>query len=311
MRILFAGTPDFSVVALEALLQTGRVPVAVLSQPDRPSGRGRSLTASPVKQRAQTAGIPVHQPATLRTADAYDLITDFQADLMVVVAYGLILPQTILDLPVQGCWNIHASLLPRWRGAAPIQRAIEAGDDETGVCIMQMEAGLDTGPVLHRDRTPITATDTAGSLHDRLAVLGAKALTDALDRLERGTLPAAVAQAETGVCYANKLKKPEAQLDWSLSATILERKVRAYNPWPVAWVELGGERVRVWKAAVVEQGGAESARSIVAGTIVRADKGGIDIATAAGFLRLLEVQRPGKRRMPVADYLNARPLACG
>jgi methionyl-tRNA formyltransferase len=304
LRILFAGTPDFAVPALQGLVDAGHTPLAVLTQPDRPAGRGRRVQASPVKTRAIDNGITVLQPTTLRDAGAVEQLAGYRADLMVVAAYGLILPQAVLDLPRFGCWNIHASLLPRWRGAAPIQRAILAGDDESGVCIMRMEAGLDTGPTYLCQRTPISAQDTGGSLHDRLATLGAEALLDCVKRLLDGSLPAPRAQHHRRATYAHKLDKDEARIDWSRPAEEIERLVRAFNPWPVAWCELAGERLRVWAAQVIGTR-RELGRP---GQIMAADEAGIDICAGSGGVRLLEVQRPGGRRMPVADFLRARPI---
>jgi methionyl-tRNA formyltransferase len=304
LRILFAGTPEFSVPALEALAESGRVPIAVLTQPDRPSGRGRKIVASPVKQCAADRGITVWQPASLRDENVQQALADLNADLMVVVAYGLILPQAVLDLPRHGCWNIHASLLPRWRGAAPIQRTIEAGDTETGVCIMRMEAGLDTGPVYRRERIPIAPEDTGGSLHDKLSTLGAEALMHCLGQLEQGTLPEPEPQNDALATYARKLDKAEARIDWSEPADMIARKVRAFNPWPVAWCEVGGARLRVWQAL-----GLGASTDVPAGTIQAAGDDGIDVATGRGVLRLLEVQRPGGRPMSAAAYLHAHPIA--
>ena len=302
LRILFAGTPEFAAVPLRAMLAEGYAPAAVLTQPDRRAGRGRELQASPVKQAAIAAGIPVYQPASLRGAEAAETIATLAPDLMVVVAYGQILPANLLDIPAHGCWNIHASLLPRWRGAAPIQRAIEAGDRETGVCIMQMDAGLDTGPVLHRVSTLLDGSETGGSLHDRLAELGARSLLECLRRLAAGERLEAVPQAPTGVSYARKLDKDEAQIDWSAPAELLERRVRAFNPWPVAWCSIGEERVRVWRADHLQQ------RHDCAPGAVLASDSGIDVATGCEVLRLLELQPPGKRRMSAAEFLRARRL---
>lgn len=301
LRILFAGTPDFSVPALRRLIADGLPPVAVLSQPDRPAGRGRHLQAGPVKRSAAMAGIPVHQPVTLRDAAARELVSKLEPDLMIVVAYGLILPAEILHLPRHGCWNVHASLLPRWRGAAPIQRAIEAGDSESGVCIMQMDEGLDTGPVIHRLSVQLAEQETGGSLHDALAELGASALLECVHKLSRGESLEARPQPDSGISYARKLEKAEAQIDWSTQAEVLERRIRAFNPWPVAWCMVGGERTRIWKSCVVAKD--HESRP---GTVLATGKYGIDIATGKQVLRLLELQRPGKRRMSAADYLNAK-----
>lgn len=303
LRILFAGTPEFAVVPLEELADAGFRPTAVLTQPDRPAGRGREQRASPVKQAALARDIPVHQPASLRTAAARELVASLAPDLMVVVAYGLLLPEDILRIPPFGCWNIHASLLPRWRGAAPIQRAIEAGDAETGVSIMQMDAGLDTGPVIQRQSIPLVGDETGGSLHDQLAALGAKALLSCVRRLAAGETLAATRQSGQGVTYAAKLEKSEAEIDWNAPAAILERRIRAFNPWPVAWSMIGAERTRIWRAAVVDRECAAPP-----GTVLASGREGIDVATGSRILRLLELQPPGKRRMSAPDYLNARPL---
>jgi len=303
IRILFAGTPDFSVPPLQRLIDEGIPPIAVLTQPDRPAGRGRQLAAGPVKQAAIASGIPVHQPSTLRNPAAHDLIADLQPDLMIVVAYGLLLPADILQLPKHGCWNIHASLLPRWRGAAPIQRAIEAGDRESGVCIMQMDTGLDTGPVLLRRSITLDPMETGGSLHDRLANLGAEAIYECVQRLRNGERLNAQPQPGSEITYAKKLEKAEAQIDWAESAELLERRIRAFNPWPVAWCMVGSERIRIWRACLICED-----HQALPGTVLKAGKQGIDIATGKQVLRLLELQRPGKRRMSAADYLNATRL---
>ena len=302
LRIVFAGTPEFSVPCLRAVMAADVDVVAVYTQPDRPAGRGRKLAPSPVKQAAIDAGIRVEQPESLRDADAQARLRELSPDLLIVVAYGLILPRKVLAIPRLGCWNVHASRLPRWRGAAPIQRAILAGDSETGVDLMQMEAGLDTGPVLLRARTPIAADETGGSLHDRLSLLGADLLGDGLRRLLDGTLPAPTAQDESGVTYAHKLEKAEAKLDWSLSATQLERQVRAFNPWPIAEADIAGEHLRIHAAVALNESHDVTPGSLIA---VRAD--GIDIATGNGALRVLAVQRAGGRRIEVRDWLNARP----
>ncbi|HJS35278.1 MAG TPA: methionyl-tRNA formyltransferase [Pseudoxanthomonas sp.] len=300
MRIVFAGTPAFAVPSLRAAHAHHEV-VAVYTQPDRPAGRGRGLTPSPVKLEAIQRGIPVLQPLSLRKKSTQDALREMQPDVMIVVAYGLILPQAVLDIPQYGCWNVHASLLPRWRGAAPIQRAIEAGDTETGVCLMQMEAGLDTGPVLLAQSMPIGPDDTGGQLHDRLSDLGAQVLRDALGLLRAGVRLPPHPQAEEGVVYAHKLDKAEARLDWSQPAEVLARKVRAFNPWPVAEAQVAGERLRIHGAVVVDQ-----AHGAAPGTLLTAGRQGLDIACGDGVLRLRVVQREGGKAITAADYLNAR-----
>ena len=300
LRIVFAGTPEFALPSLRAAARHGEI-VAVYTQPDRPAGRGRQLTASPVKQAAVNSGWPVRQPTTLKTLEARHALAALKPDVMVVVAYGLLLPPKILAIPQQGCWNVHASLLPRWRGAAPIQRAIEAGDAQTGVCLMRMDAGLDTGPVMLSQTTPIDPDDTGGSLHNRLAELGAEVLSDGLTLLRAGMRPVARPQAEAGATYARKLEKSEARLDWNASAIVLERKVRAYTPWPIAEAVVDGERLRIHEAQALAL-----QHDAVPGTVLAASRDGLDIACAEGALRLTVVQREGGRAMPVADYLNAR-----
>jgi methionyl-tRNA formyltransferase len=306
LRLVFAGTPDFAVPGLRACLDAGVEVAAVYTQPDRPAGRGRKLLPSPVKQAALAAGIPVEQPESLQSPDAQRRLRSYAPDLMVVIAYGLILPRAVLAIPRLGCWNLHASLLPRWRGAAPIQRAILAGDAETGVCLMQMEAGLDTGPVLLREATPIRADDTGGSLHDRLAGIGALVLTEGLRCAAANERQRATPQPEAGVTHAQKLDKTEAKLDFTRPAIELERKVRAFDPWPVAEAELAGERVRVWRAQA-RNAGTENGERGTPGQIVAASKHGIDIACGQGVLRILKLQRAGGRVISAADYLNARP----
>jgi len=306
MKIVFAGTPAFAVSSLRAAARHHEV-VAVYTQPDRPAGRGRGLAPSPVKLEAIARGIPVFQPENLKSPEAQQQLRDLQPDLMVVVAYGLILPKAVLAIPTHGCWNVHASLLPRWRGAAPIQRAIQAGDAETGVCLMQMEAGLDTGPVLLHQSLPIQAGDTGGQLHDRLAELGAQVLSDGLGLLRAGIKPVARPQPEAGVTYAHKLDKAEARLDWGDDAQALARTVRAFNPWPIAEATLAGERVRIHGAIALpdNQGRAP-------GTLLAASREGIDIACGQGALRLRVLQREGGKAITAADYLNARrDLAVG
>ncbi len=306
MKIVFAGTPEFAVASLRAAARHQEV-VGVYTQPDRPAGRGRGLMPSPVKLEAIARGIPVFQPESLKTAEAQQQLRDLQPDLMVVVAYGLILPKAVLAIPTHGCWNVHASLLPRWRGAAPIQRAIQAGDAETGVCLMQMEAGLDTGPVVLRQHTPIQAGELGGSLHDRLAELGAQVLSDGLGLLRAGLKPIAQPQPEQGVTYAHKLDKAEARLDWSQDAQVLERTVRAFNPWPIAEAQLAGERVRIHGAVALADNQGKAP-----GTLLAAGRDGIDIACGQGALRLRVLQREGGKAITAADYLNARrDLAVG
>jgi len=302
-KLVFAGTPDFAVPGLRACIEAGEV-VAVYTQPDRPAGRGRKLAPSPAKQAALAAGIPVEQPESLKTSEAQARLRDYAPDLMVVIAYGLILPRKVLTIPRLGCWNVHASLLPRWRGAAPIQRAILAGDAETGVCLMQMEPGLDTGPVLLSEATPIRADHTGGTLHDRLAEMGAQVLAAGLRQVIAGGTLHATPQPETGATYAHKLEKSEAELDFSRPAVELERKVRAFDPWPVAEAVLAGERVRVWAASALPATLEHAGKS--PGAIVSASKLGIDIACGEGVLRILKLQRAGGRVVDATDYVNAR-----
>ncbi len=299
LRVVFAGTPEFALPCLEACRAAADV-LAVYTQPDRPAGRGRRLAPSPVKRAALAAGLPVRQPETLKDSSAVDRLAADAPDLLVVVAYGLILPKTVLGLPRFGCWNVHASLLPRWRGAAPIQRALLAGDEETGVDLMQMRAGLDTGPILLERRTPITTHDTAASLHDRLAALGADVLAEGLARLANGEALAAVEQSADDATYAHKLDKAEARLDWNEPAMSLARKVRAFYPWPVAEAEIDGDRVRIFAAEAI----AESTDAAPGSRLARADT--LDVATGAGVLRIHELQRAGGRRIAARDWLNAR-----
>ena len=300
MRIVFAGTPDFAVPCLRAAAQRGEV-VAVYTQPDRPAGRGRELTPSPVKREALLRGIPVLQPENFRSAESKAALRALKPDLMVVVAYGLILPQSVLDIPTYGCWNVHASLLPRWRGAAPIQRAIEAGDAESGVCLMQMEKGLDTGPVLLSQSLEIGAGDTGGQLHDRLAELGARVLSDGLGLLRAGIRPVPRPQPAEGVTYAHKLDKTEARLDWSRPAVELANKVRAFNPWPMAEAVVAGERLRLHGAVALDE-----THGTAPGTLLRAGRDGLDVACGSGVLRIRVLQRDGGKAITAADYLNGR-----
>jgi methionyl-tRNA formyltransferase len=301
VRILFAGTPPFAAAALEALADAGHDVVLVLTQPDRPAGRGMKLTPSAVKQAALVRGLPVYQPTSLKTPEAQAAIAATGADAMVVAAYGLILPQAVLDLPRFGCLNIHASLLPRWRGAAPIQRAILAGDTETGITIMQMDAGLDTGAMLSKTVVPIRDTDTAASLHDALAAAGATAIVTVLANY--ATLTPEV-QDDSQATYAAKLSKDEAQLDWKLPADVLARAVRAYNPVPGAWTLLDSAPLKIWSAQATSGTG-------VAGEVLRADADQLLIACGSGALALLEIQPAGSKRMAAAAFLAGRPLAAG
>lgn len=304
MRLVFAGTPDFAVPALDALIAAGHEIVAVYTQPDRPAGRGRKLAPSPVKQRALEHGIPVEQPESLKNPEGRTALAAYHPDVMIVVAYGLLLPQAVLDIPAHGCLNIHASLLPRWRGAAPIQRAIAAGDTETGVGIMRMEKGLDTGPVLLERRIPIDAAETGGSLHDKLAALGAEAIVEALVNL---TTLDARPQDDSKATYAHKLTKQEAALDWSKSAIELARQVRAFDPWPVAFTIFNHETLRIWSAEALPL----SAKKFTPGEIASATVDGIDLATGEGLLRITRLQPPGKRPMNVAEFLNGHAVAVG
>ena len=306
MRVIFAGTPPFAAAALEALADAGHDIVLVLTQPDRPAGRGMKLTPSAVKQAALARGLPVYQPASLKTPESQAELAAAGADVMVVAAYGLLLPQAVLDLPRLGCLNIHASLLPRWRGAAPIQRAILAGDVETGVTIMQMDAGLDTGAMLTKAAVPIRETDTAASLHDALATVGAAAIVAALANYP-ALLPET--QDEAQATYAAKLSKDEAKLDWSLSAEALARAVRAYNPAPGAWTLLDGEPLKIWAAQAVAGAGRE--RSCEPGEVLRAEADQLVVACGGGALAVQELQPAGSRRMSAAAFLAGRPLAPG
>ncbi|WP_337023694.1 MULTISPECIES: methionyl-tRNA formyltransferase [unclassified Pantoea] len=299
LKIIFAGTPDFAARHLDALLASEHQVVGVFTQPDRPSGRGNKLTPGPVKVLAQAHDVPVFQPKSLKPEENQQLVADLQADIMVVVAYGLILPKAVLDMPRLGCINVHGSLLPRWRGAAPIQRSLWAGDSETGVTIMQMDVGLDTGDMLHKLSCPITPEDTSASLYDKLAELGPQGMLDTLDLLASGKAQPEV-QDEALVSYAEKLSKEEARLDWSLSAAQLERCIRAFNPWPVSFFLIEDQPVKVWQASVLPHQNKQP------GEIIHADKNGIQIATADGVLNLLSLQPAGKKAMSAQDLLNSR-----
>jgi methionyl-tRNA formyltransferase len=298
LRIVFAGTPEFAAEHLKALLDSPHQIVAVYSQPDRPAGRGQKLAASPVKQLAVQHQITVLQPQSLRDPAAQAELAALKPDLMLVVAYGLILPQAVLDIPRLGCINSHASLLPRWRGAAPIQRAIEAGDSESGVTVMQMEAGLDTGPMLLKVRTPIAADDTGGTLHDRLASLGPQAVLEAIAGLAAGSLIGEV-QDDSLATYAHKLNKDEARLDWGRPAVELQRLVRAFHPWPICHSTLNGEALKVHAAELGEGSGAP-------GTLLAADKQGLTVACGQGALRLTRLQLPGGKALNFSDLYNSR-----
>ncbi len=300
MRLIFAGTPEFAAAALRALIAAGHSIPLVLTQPDRPAGRGMKLKASPVKEVALAHGLPVAQPENLKTEEARRPIVEAAADLMVVAAYGLILPQAALDLPRLGCVNIHASLLPRWRGAAPIHRAIEAGDGETGITLMQMDRGLDTGAMLVKSTLPILDTDTTGSLHDKLAELGAREIVALLPRLATGAVPAE-SQDDSLATYAKKIGKDDARLDWSRPAVELDRRIRAFNP---AHALLGGESLKIWRARRVEGAGAP-------GTVLAVGKDGPRIACGEGALELIELQKPGGKRMEVAAFLAGTSIKVG
>ncbi|HVK94665.1 MAG TPA: methionyl-tRNA formyltransferase [Noviherbaspirillum sp.] len=314
MKIIFAGTPEFAAVALKALHGAGFDIPLVLTQPDRPAGRGMQLQASPVKQFAQLQGIAVAQPVSLRldgkypdvAQDAHVLLRETSPDVMVVAAYGLILPRSVLDIPKYGCINIHASLLPRWRGAAPIHRAIEAGDAETGVTIMQMEEGLDTGPMLSMQHLPIAPDDTTGILHDKLAELGGRMIVDALHKLESGLLTA-IPQPDAGAIYAAKIAKEEAALDFNQSADVLARKVRAFNPFPGAVAVFNGVPVKLWQAQALPT----SVDAPIGQVLAASAQEGVLIATGSGVLCVHELQKPGGKRLPAAEFLKGFPLEGG
>ena len=317
MRVIFAGTPEFAATALAAIHEAGHEIVLVLTQPDRPAGRGMQLHASAVKQYALAHNIPVAQPVSLRldgkypavAAEAHTLLHSTPHDVMVVAAYGLILPLSVLNIPPLGCLNIHGSLLPRWRGAAPIHRAIEVGDPETGITIMQMEEGLDTGPMLLAERVAIADTDTTGSLHDTLAALGGNLIVQALQRLALGELPATV-QPELGITYAAKISKEEAALDWVLSAESLSRKIRAFNPFPGTHTQFGDKTIKVFHARALPPAAYDD--TPVPGEILSASANdGIIVACGTGCLQLTELQKPGGKRLPAAEFLQGFPLSVG
>lgn len=310
MRIIFAGTPEFAATNLQALLNAGHDIIAVYTQPDRPAGRGRKLKPGPVKALALEHNIPVFQPLTLKDPAAQQELNALKADLMIVVAYGLLLPQVVLDMPRLGCINVHASLLPRWRGAAPIQRALLAGDEATGVTLMQMDAGLDTGAMLLKTHCPITSTDTSASLHNKLAQQGGDALLELLPSLLKSEVTAE-AQDEAEATYAAKLSKEEAQINWHLPAQDIDRTIRGFNPWPVAWFKEGEEVIRVWQAEVVIETQvmieAKALNSAAAGTLVAVVKDGLIVACGDGFLKITRLQLAGRPQMQVSDLLNGNP----
>ncbi|MEQ1591191.1 MAG: methionyl-tRNA formyltransferase [Thiobacillaceae bacterium] len=300
MRLIFAGTPEFAAAALNALHDAGHTIALVLTQPDRPAGRGMKLNPSAVKRAAERLGLPLSQPTSLKTEGAQDELRAVHADLMIVAAYGLILPQAVLDIPKFGCLNIHASLLPRWRGAAPIQRAILAGDGETGITIMQMDAGLDTGAMLLKHALPIDPSDTAGSLHDKLAQIGATSIVEALTRL--GSL-SPQKQDEALATYAAKISKAEAKLDWQQDAFLLARQIRAYNPFPGAFTTLNDEIIKIWRAEVVDAEGGQP------GEMMLSDRNGVMVACGTGALKLLDVQPAGGKSMSVSAFAAGRALS--
>jgi len=313
LRLGFAGTPQFAVAALDALARSRHTLAVVFTKPDRPAGRGQAVQASPVKQRAAALGIPVLQPVTFKTPEAQSALRQFALDALVVVAYGLILPAGVLAAPRLGCFNIHASLLPRWRGAAPIHRALLAGDATTGITIMRMEAGLDTGPMLAVRTLPIAADDTAGTLHDRLALAGGELIVDTLDSLAAGTVEA-VPQPAVGVTYADKINKAEAHIDWNSDAHEVVRQVRAFNPWPIAESRLEGVQLRVWEAELAPRGaddapaGLAEAAAVVPGTVLAATNAGIDVACGSGVVRIVKLQLAGRRPLAAGEFIKAHPL---
>ena len=305
MKVIFAGTPDFAAAALKAIAAASFEIPLVLTQPDRPKGRGMQLAPSPVKQAALELGLRVAQPEKLRNnAEALQMLKEVEADVMVVAAYGLILPQDVLDAPKHGCLNIHASLLPRWRGAAPIQRAIEAGDAETGVCIMQMDIGLDTGGVVSEHRYAIQPTDTANEVHNALMNLGAEAIVADLQQLKAEGRLKSIKQPEEGVTYAQKLSKEEARIDWNESAAVIERKIRAFNPVPAAWIEYQGKPMKIWRAEAVAQQGR-------AGEVLSCSADGLVVACGENALKITELQPSGSKRMPIAAFAAGHKIEVG
>jgi len=304
MDIIFCGTPEFSVPPLADLVAAGHNIKAVFTQPDRRKGRGQQMQKTAVKNEAEKHGIPVYQPTYLKNAEVVTLIKDLQADLIVVVAYGLIIPQNILDLPKHGCWNIHASLLPRWRGAAPIHRAILAGDEQTGIAIMQMEAGLDTGPVFSMFPTDIRPNETGQSLHNRLSMMGGEAIVTCVNQLQNGTLAQPKPQNDELAIYANKLQKAESNINWQQAAAQIERQIRAFNPWPGSQTEINGEAVKIWAAKVVKMEDQQVAQTI--GDVVLANKTSLIIQCGTGQLSITEIQKAGKNRLPIDAFMAAK-----
>jgi len=304
LTLAFAGTPDFAVPALDVLAASRHRIAGVFTQPDRKAGRGRELKASSVKLRAQRLGLPVSQPETFRSDEARSLLAGLNVDALIVVAYGLILPKSVLGIPRLGCFNIHASLLPRWRGAAPIQRAILAGDARSGITIMRLEAGLDTGPMLATAAIPIGARDTSQTLHDKLAALGGRMMCEILDALAAGPVPETV-QPAAGITYAAKIEKSEAEIDWSGAAVSIERRVRAFNPWPVAQTQLSGRQLRIWESEVLEASGVRGP----AGSVLAQSDAGVDVACGDGVLRLTRLQSPGRAQCAAAEFLKSHTLS--